>query len=203
METDLQEIKIFTKNFFSYGDVDYSNRTSELIDKCKKLEQIVNVISKKDVLQYLDNLHKLKLATEQDVANVLLSQWTRLERFHNVGMSKSKLIKFMNMADKSCGYGAVSNKIPKVVTIYRGTSVETCKGLSWTRNREVAEWFAKRFIDEKECGYVFSGQLKREDIIASFSGRNESEIVCDWKNVKDIQCEKVIKTGQEVYKFRK
>ena len=203
-EEELKDVKEFTRLYLSYGEDDgYTDRKLELINESESLGQMLLLINKGDVLSYLNSLHTTKLVSEQEIANRLFHQWTTLEKFHNSGMSKSKMLKFMKMADKSDGYGAVYNdEVPKVIAVYRGTNVENHKGLSWTRDKEVAEWFAKRFLNEGQFGYVFSGQLAREDVIANFTSRNEAEIICDWKKVKDIQCEKMIKTCNEIYKFR-
>lgn len=203
-EEELKDVKEFTRLYLSYGEDDgYTDRKLELINESESLGQILLLINKGDVLSYLNSLHTTKLVSEQEIANRLFHQWTMVEKFHNSGMSKSKMLKFMKMADKSDGYGAVYNdEVPKLITVYRGTNVENYKGLSWTRDKEVAEWFAKRFLNEGQFGYVFYGKLAREDIIANFRSRNESEIICDWKKIKDIQCEKVMKTCKEIYKFR-
>ena len=37
-----------------------------------------------------------------------------------------------------------------------------------------------------------STDIKKKDIIAFFDSRNEDEIVCDYRKVKDIQCEEIV-----------
>ena len=79
-----------------------------------------------------------------------------------------------------------------MITVYRGVRVNNYKGLSWTTDKQCAEWFAKRFGISEEKSYVFTGQIKKKDIIAFFDNRNEEEIVCDYRKVKDIRCEEII-----------
>ena len=84
-----------------------------------------------------------------------------------------------------------------MVTIYRGVRVNNYKGLSWTIDKQRAEWFAKRFGINGEKGYVFTGLIKKKDIIAFFDSRNEEEVVCDYRKIKDIQCEEIILSSVE------
>ena len=66
------------------------------------------------------------------------------------------------------------------------------KGLSWTLSKNTAEWFAKRHLfGKKGYGYLFYGEIKRKDIIALFDCRNEREVVCDYRKVRNIQRETI------------
>jgi hypothetical protein len=62
-----------------------------------------------------------------------------------------------------------------IVTIFRGC-VENLNedGLSWTLDRDRAEWFANRF-DEK--GIVIERTVSREEIVAYFNARGEEELI--------------------------
>ncbi|WP_367568371.1 hypothetical protein [Lacrimispora sp.] len=194
--TELDEIKDFTKKYLKCGKYNkwgdgYIENRIQLIDGCDNLYSIIMVIGNQDALGYLNALYEENNKYKQEVADAIYARWTMLEKFYDSGMSITKLVEFMKMAEKP--YGQVNIKyMPKILKIYRGVRVEDYKGLSWTRNKKVAEWFANRdsFLNNK-CGYVFSGELAREDIIAKFNGRQESEVICDWKKVRNIQCEKV------------
>ena len=73
-----------------------------------------------------------------------------------------------------------------VVTVYRGvTSMneKNVKALSWTLDRDTAEWFAHRF---GENGTVYEAQIQKQHIYAYFSGRNESEVIVDPKHLMEI-----------------
>lgn len=66
-----------------------------------------------------------------------------------------------------------------VVTVYRGVpphNDQNVKALSWTLDREVAEWFAHRY---GENGTVYEAQIEKENIHAVFLGRNEEEVIVD------------------------
>lgn len=69
----------------------------------------------------------------------------------------------------------VYESLPDEVTVYRGYQVGLNKnGISWTTNKETAQWFATRF---SKRGKVLEKKVSKRDIIAVFNGRNESEVV--------------------------
>lgn len=156
MDKCFNDLKEFTKNYLQYGeyDTEYIKDQLEKLDKCESLVQILYVIGKGDTLNYLNVIHKEKYLPEQDIADTLFNRWVMLEKFHNMGMSKTKILKLMKMADKSNGYG-MPKQVPKVITVYRGVDIDDYKGLSWSRNEAVAEWFAKRHLKVGQCGYFF------------------------------------------------
>jgi hypothetical protein len=67
--------------------------------------------------------------------------------------------------------------LPETVEIYRGcTNKLNEDGISWTLNRDKAEFFANRF---SKGGLVLSKQINKSDIIAVFNGRGEAEVICN------------------------
>lgn len=85
---------------------------------------------------------------------------------------------------------ALFKKLPETVTVYRGCSVNKVSGISWTTDKEKAKWFAMRYnfqnksgpLDKECC--VVEGQIAKSDVLAVILQRQESEIICDPKNVK-------------------
>ena len=74
--------------------------------------------------------------------------------------------------------------LPQEVRLYRGIGVNrNKKGLSWTDDLELAEWFANRFNTEKRKGYVLTANVPKEHILAYFNTRNEKEYVCDTRKL--------------------
>ena len=72
------------------------------------------------------------------------------------------------------------------MTVCRGVTsynAKNIKALSWTLDRDTAEWFAHRFGEE---GTVYEAQISKEHILAFFNGRNESEVVVDPKYLEQI-----------------
>ena len=76
-------------------------------------------------------------------------------------------------------------KLPEEITVYRGCRRKNDRGLSWTTDRNVAEWFANRFaFRNKRPGYVFTGTVKHNEILAAFTHdgiASEEEIVSDYR----------------------
>jgi hypothetical protein len=66
-------------------------------------------------------------------------------------------------------------RLPDVVTIHRGHQLVNRHGLSWTLDRDKAEWFAKRFRARR--WEVTTRQVAREELIAIMLGRGEREVI--------------------------
>jgi len=66
-------------------------------------------------------------------------------------------------------------KLPEVLTIYRGYLPRKNRdGLSWTLDRSVADWFARRYGQK---GKVAKRVVRKSDVFAYITGRKEEEIV--------------------------
>lgn len=127
------------------------------------------------------------------------------ENFYRCGKSKEKLVKMMGLAEKppllQSDIDDLSDK--DTVTIYRGVKVNNYRGLSWTVDKSVAEWFARRFRHNGDRCYLFTGTIKKKDILALFSSRNEKEVVCDYRKIKNIRCEEILITDNPESQFDK
>jgi len=91
---------------------------------------------------------------------------------------------------------AVFRSLPDVLEIYRGTAGQTAKqatyGMSWTCNRETAEWFAGVHASRGKPPQVWSGIVCRTDVLAYLNGRNEAEIVVRPGRVSGVRLEPTI-----------
>ncbi len=88
--------------------------------------------------------------------------------------------------------------LPDSVTVYRGVTsfnAKRIKVLSWTLDKDTAQWFANRF---GEKGTVYTAQIHKEHICALFHGRNESEIILDPKYLMDITPDQQPRSGMEM-----
>lgn len=83
--------------------------------------------------------------------------------------------------------------LPNKIKIYRGFAHRNKKGWSWTIDRKKAEWFAQRFAMLDGSPKVITATVKKSDVIAYFSRRDEKEIVCDPKSVTELNVEKLEK----------
>lgn len=76
------------------------------------------------------------------------------------------------------------------LTVYRGFNGNGgIDGLSWTIDKKTALFFAKRFAKSDEDATIATGKIKKSDIIAYLTGRNESEVLVLPENVTDIELE--------------
>jgi len=67
----------------------------------------------------------------------------------------------------------VYDNLPHIIKIYRGGVND--EGLSWTLNKDTAEWFAKRYNKNYK---VFSKEISKKNVLAYIDTRKEEEIIC-------------------------
>ena len=71
-------------------------------------------------------------------------------------------------------------------TVYQGLTSHNAKNiraLSWTLDRDTAEWFAHRF---KEDGTEYAAQIAKPRILALFLGWTKSEVVVDPQHLEQV-----------------
>lgn len=103
-----------------------------------------------------------------------------------------EFVKIFRRADKTLLMDEDEQKqysaLPKEITVYRGIRGRgSLKALSWTTDIKQAEWFAKRW---DKNGKVHSATVDKEDVLAVFASRGESELVVDFMKLRDIKLEK-------------
>ncbi|MCZ7488609.1 hypothetical protein [Rhizobium rhizogenes] len=70
--------------------------------------------------------------------------------------------------------------LPETITVYRGCfDASDTMAYSWTLDREMAEWFARRKRSQ-ENPVVARMDVHKSNVLAYFAGRNESEVVIDF-----------------------
>ena len=77
--------------------------------------------------------------------------------------------------------------LEETVTVYRGVTsynARNVKALSWTLDKKKAEWFAHRFGEQ---GTVYQAQISKGNILAIFTGRNESEVILNPKKLEQLK----------------
>lgn len=65
--------------------------------------------------------------------------------------------------------------MPPLLPVYRGCQAFNKKGWSWTLAKDKAIWFSKRCY--RGTPLVLSGEVRKDDVLAYFTGRGESEIL--------------------------
>ena len=126
---------------------------------------------------------------DRDYSSFLGSMWTIVE-FPNVddNITAPEFVKIFRKADKMLLMDEEEQKkylaLPEKITVYRGIRGRgSLKALSWTTDIKQAEWFAKRWDNN---GKVYSATVKKEDVLAVFSSRGESELVVDYSKLEDV-----------------
>lgn len=129
--------------------------------------------------------------SEQDLALFLSHAWTITESPNSdPNLSKRELLSMFRAVDPKLLMAeeeyALFQELDDVVTVYRGVTpynAENVKALSWTLDRETAEWFAHRYGEQ---GTVYEAQIEKEHICAVFLGRNEAEVILDPKHLMEL-----------------
>ena len=134
------------------------------------------------------------LLSAYDYSTFLGSMWTIVE-FPNVddNITAPEFVKIFRRADRTLLMDEEEQKqysvLPEGITVYRGIRGRgRLEALSWTLDIDKAEWFAKRW---NKGGKVYSAMVKKEDVLAVFTSRNEDEIVVDFKKLRDVNLKRV------------
>lgn len=157
---------------------------------------IENDISFEDQLMQSSSVDKMKKFIEfKDRFVTDKSYWEQLADCYLHNNNNYRLlpeIKQLFLAEKSGRENLMSEddrdflkKLPDEIKIYRGMTVEEFQGanygISWTLNMSIAKFYADTFIHNYETrgkdSIVKELTVKKEDIIAYFSGRKEEEII--------------------------
>lgn len=81
---------------------------------------------------------------------------------------------------------AMLQTLPNRIVVYRGHTELNRYGYSWTFSPWKARWFARRLSREGQ-GIVTRGEVCKDDVIATFLGRGECEIVVDPHVIEDSE----------------
>lgn len=129
--------------------------------------------------------------SSEDFAKILSDAWISSENPNDdPNLSQRDLVEMFELADKeelmSEREKQIFDNLPTVVTLYRGVTsynADNVKALSWTLDKDVAEWFSKRFDED---GTVYQANIHKNHVLAYFAGRNESEVIVDPKFLFEI-----------------
>ena len=168
----------------------WNKQTEELIDQAETPLHVFMMITKSYMLGFLK--YAKPFLSSEDFTKMLADAWVRSESPNaDPNLSKSKLVSLFKAADPEILMDAEERaqlqSLDDKVTIYRGVTsynARNVKALSWTLDENVARWFASRFGEQ---GRVYQAQIAKDDILAIFTGRNESEVIVDPKQLREIQ----------------
>ena len=128
--------------------------------------------------------------SDKDYGIYLRNAWTMEENPNqDVNVSRRRAIQLFKKAKKKHLMNEEEYKyydaLPEKLTVWRGVSPGRERlGLSWTDDRETAEWFRKRFERDGKKGYLLEAEIGKAEVLAYFNGRNENEIVVDVFKIK-------------------
>lgn len=174
----------------------WRTQVGKQIDRTDSAMRLFLMVNKTYALTLLK--HAEPYLSEQDFGQILSTAWMLSEAPHNdPNLSKQQLAsmfrsvspEYLMDEEELRQYRALED----TVTVYRGVTPynrRNVKGLSWTLDRERAEWFAHRFGED---GTVYTAQISKEYIFAIFNGRNEAEVVVDPKKLENV----VVVPGQQ------
>lgn len=173
---------------------------SQAIDKAENPWSIYMMLNTPYTLTFLKYAEPYLSTT--DFSELLSASWIMTEYANSdAEVSKKQLIKMFRKADPAALMEEDELEqfasLDDTVTVYRGVTsynAKNVRALSWTLDRETAEWFAHRFGED---GTVYEAQIDKEHIFALFNGRNESEIVLDPKYLEDIVPAQIQGIGME------
>lgn len=129
--------------------------------------------------------------SREDFSDILAYAWTGVEAPNqDPNFGQSGLLSLFKSADpkKLMDDGEYQRfrALDEEVIVYRGVTpynADSIRSMSWTLDRNVAEWFSKRFWQE---GCVYQAKINRDHILAVFNRRRESEVIVDPKYLFDI-----------------
>lgn len=130
--------------------------------------------------------------SDEDFATILACAWTASENPHDdCNVSKSELLDMFRRAKGNLMMEEdeykVYTELPETITVYRGVTdfnAHNYRGLAWSLDPAVAEWFADRF---GEHGIVYRAKIAKQHVLAFFSRRNEAETVIDPQFLREVQ----------------
>lgn len=167
----------------------WRQQVGEQIDQADNAYEVFLQINKSYYLAFLK--YAAPALSENDLGQMLSSAWIlnempnqdpNISKGELVNLFRSVSLEYLMDEEEFQQY----QELEDPVTIYRGVTsyiAKNIRALSWTLDRDTAEWFAHRFGEE---GTVYEAQIQKSHILAFFGGRNESEVVVDPKHLEQI-----------------
>lgn len=127
------------------------------------------------------------------LAEFIMDLWTDTE-FPNRNPMWARLWRAFPLMDDPMGDTDLLDP-SGTTTVYRGIAVgeegefdSESPGMSWTTDRDRAEWFAHRFagMEDREIPVVLTGQVANRNVLFCYDGRNESEVVSNAVEVTKV-----------------
>jgi hypothetical protein len=158
----------------------WRRKVGEQIDSAENVHQIFVLLNPPYYLTFIK--FAASALSEKDLGQLLSTAWTQEEcPNQDCNVSKRELVAlFRSVSPESLmdeEERTAHQALEDTVTVYRGVTpynAKNIRALSWTLDRKTADRFAHRFGED---GTVYEAQIRKEHILALFTGRNESEAI--------------------------
>ena len=167
----------------------WKNIISKQIDDCQNVYHIYYMINDSYRLMFVNEISNF--LSSEDFSNLLGEAWVGSEYANeDANVSKKEMIELFKRADKKALMSESEletyNDLDDTLVVYRGVSVDkknSTDALSWTTSFGKAKWFAERWGK----GVVYAATIDKNNILAYFDRRNESEVVVDFNKLQNIR----------------
>lgn len=150
------------------------------------------LLTKPYALSFLQLIEKH--LSPEDLSHLLRDTWMNIEFVSsNPVFTKAEFVKMFRKCDPAFLMTQAEQdalkQLPDPVTIYRGVRKDSkkVKGMSWTTDPSVAEWFSHRFSADNTKGDVYQATIAKSDALAYFKARGEEEIVVDVRRLRSLE----------------
>lgn len=170
----------------------FKTQLEQHINKCTSIERILYIMQKTYRIQYLYLLVQYNVPVEL-CGNLLGSIWVALENNDLQPPDIRKVMHQMLNASDYTRYTTVDDQnifknLPERIKIYRGAQLgEPKRGFSWSVDRNVAVWFAKRFNATNPV--VHTATISKKYVYFYTNAANEQEVVVDYTHINRVDTE--------------
>ena len=155
----------------------------DTINSATTLSRLVRFIRKPYLLGYFK--YVCDALSEEDFAETLGDIWcdTETPSDETNASHKDKVLWFKKANKKHLMTEEEYNTflmLPDKLMLYRGCRMQEKKhGMSWTLNKDKAEWFARRYEILEASPVIYIVEINKNQVLAYFNRRDEDEIVID------------------------
>ncbi len=143
-------------------------------------------LHKKDHLQFLLNnqrLFKENGRLEEAVLQLYCRQHGPFLSAGDVGLWGN----LFEACDAEQLYGLGDPVSFDAATVYRGAIMGSRRSLSWSADRQTAEWYAERWKDPVGGGEIFEVDITRNNVLIRLKQSREAEVILDPQFIKSAE----------------
>lgn len=174
---------------------DYINLFRQRINKIDKYVDFTIHMNKAYYLEFLRQT--MPFLSREDLSQYLNKVWSSLENVHTDFVSKNSLLDMFDKTDKKYLMDnedyEIYQSLDNIIKVYRGVkdnNIDQMQALSWTLDKQTANWFACRF---SSIGYVIEAEIAKKDVYAYLNNRDEKTVVLNFEKLNILSIEKVMK----------